>query len=226
MSTRPANPAFQPDRSESAAEWLVLHKQRVLMGLAAIIILFGGAWFYRRSGQIKAERAESAYFQARQAMASGNAPLALTDLRNVMTRYEGTAGAAQAALTIAQILYDQGKYREGIAELQKVSRSRPEELAPSVHVMLGAGYEGLNQFDRAAAEYQTAAELTRFPNDAAAFKANAARAFMAGGKADSARVIWAALAAEPKGSMVSEARVRLGELTSTAATAASSASTQ
>ncbi|HUR92658.1 MAG TPA: tetratricopeptide repeat protein [Gemmatimonadaceae bacterium] len=214
MSTRPADPALHSDRSESAAEWLVLHKQRVLMGVAAILILFGGAWFYRRSGQIKAERAESAYFQARQAMASGNAPLALTDLRNVTTRYKGTPGAAQAALTIAQILYDQGKFQEGMAELEKVAGSRPEELAPSVHVMLGAGYEGLRQFDKAAAEYQTAAELTRFPNDAAAFKANAARAFMAGGKPDSARVIWTALAAEPEGSMVPEARVRLGELTS------------
>lgn len=213
MSTRPADPAFHPDRSESAAEWLVLHKQRVLMGIAAIVILFAGAWFYRRSGQIKAERAESAYFQARQAMASGNAPLALTDLRNVTTRYKGTPGAAQAALTIAQILYDQGKFQEGMAELDKVKGSRPEELAPSVHVMLGAGHEGLRQFDKAAAEYQTAAELTRFPNDAAAFKATAARAFMAGGKPDSARVIWTALAAEPEGSMVSEARVRLGELT-------------
>lgn len=221
MSTRPANPAFQPDRSESAAEWLVLHKQRVLMGIAAIVILFAGAWFYRRSGQIKAERAESAYFQARQAMASGNTPLALTDLRNVTTRYQGTAGAAQAALTIAQILYDQGKFQEGMAELEKVSRSRPEDLAASVHVMLGAGHEGLGQFDRAAAEYRTAAELTRFPNDAAAFKANAARAFMAGGKPDSAKVIWTALAADPEGAMVSEARVRLGELTATAVPTAS-----
>ena len=213
MSTRPANPGFQTDSSESAAEWLVLHKQRVLMGVAAIAILFVGAWFYRSMGQKKADRAESAYFQARQAMASGNAPLALTDLRNVTTRYKGTPGAAQAALTIAQILYDQGKFQEGMAELEKVAGSRPEEMAPAVHVMLGAGYEGLRQFDKAAAEYRTAAEVTRFPNDAAAFKASAARAFMAGGKPDSARVIWAELAADPEGSMVSEARVRLGELT-------------
>lgn len=213
MSTRQANPAFQPDRSETAAEWLVLHKQRVIMGVVAIVILFAGAWFYRRSNQIKATRAESAYFQARQSMASGNAPLALTDLRNVTTRYAGTPGAAQAALTMAQILYDEGKYREGIAELEKAARSRPEALAPAIHVMRGVGYEGLKQFDQAAAEYRTAADLTRFPNDASAFKASAARALMAGGKPDSARVIWSELAAEPGGSMVSEARVRLGELT-------------
>jgi predicted negative regulator of RcsB-dependent stress response len=213
MSTRPANPAFQPDRSESAAEWLVLHKQRVIMGIVAIALLFGGAWFYRRSTQIKAARAESAYFQARQAMASGNAPLALSDLRNVVTRYEGTAGAAQAALAIAQILYDEGKYREGIVELDKAARSRPEELAAAIHVMRAVGHEGLKQFDQAAAEYQVAAEVTRFPNDASTFRASAARALMAGGKPEAARAIWAELAAEPEGSMVSEARVRLGELT-------------
>jgi len=213
MPTRPANPAFQPDRSESAAEWLVLHKQRVILGVVAIAILFAGAWFYRRSSQIKEARAESAYFQARQAMESGNTPLAMTDLRNVTTRYEGTTGAAQAALTMAQILYDEGKYREGIAELEKAANSRPEELAPSIHVLRAVGYEGLKQFDQAAAEYQAAAEVTRFPNDASTFKASAARALMAGGKPDAARAIWAELAAEPEGSMVSEARVRLGELT-------------
>ena len=197
----------------------MLHKQRVLMGVAAIVVLFVGAWFYRSMGQKKANRAESAYFQARQAMVSGNAPLALTDLRNVTTRYKGTPGAAQAALAIAQILYDQGKFQEGLAELDKVARSRPEDMAASVQVMRGAGYEGLRQFDKAAEEYRKAAELTRFPNDAAAFKASAARAFMAGGKPDSARVIWAELAAEPGGSMVSEARVRLGELTAAPVTA-------
>lgn len=213
MSTRQANPAFQPDRSETAAEWFVLHKQRVIIGVVAIAILFGGAWFYRRSTQIKAARAESAYFQARQTLASGNAPLALTELRNVSVRYEGTPGAAQAALTMAQILYDQGDFRAGIAELDKAARSRPEELAPSIHVMRGVGYEGLKQFDKAASEYEAAAEVTRFPKDASAFRAAAARALMAGGKPDAARTIWAELAAEPEGSMVSEARVRLGELT-------------
>ncbi|CAN5630482.1 hypothetical protein BH23GEM1_BH23GEM1_08480 [soil metagenome] len=191
----------------------MLHKQRVILGVVAIAILFAGAWFYRRSNQIKATRAESAYFQARQAMASGNAALALSDLSNVATRYEGTAGAAQASLAMAQILYDQDKYREGLAGLEKAARSRPGELAPSIHVMAAVGHEGLRQFDQAAAEYLRAAELTRFPNDAASFKASAARAFMAGGKPDAAREIWGELAAEPEGSMVSEARVRLGELT-------------
>lgn len=219
MSTRPANPALTTDRTESAAEWLVLHKQRVIMGVVAIAILFAGAWFYRRSSQIKAGRAETAYFQARQALVSGNAPLALSELRGVTTRYAGTAGAAQAALAIAQILYDEGKYREGLAELDKVD-SRPEGLAPSLHVMRGAGYEGLKQFDQAAAEYQTAAELTRFPNDASAFKAAAARALASGGKPEAARAIWEELAAEPEGSMVSEARVRLGELSAAPITAA------
>lgn len=213
MSTRPASPAFQSDKTESAAEWLVLHKQRVIIGVVAIVLLFGGAWFYRRSTQIKAARAESAYFQARQAMMAGNAPLAVTDLRNVTARYKGTAGAAQAALALAQILYDEGKYREGIVELDKVAGSSPQELRASVHALRAVGHEGLKQFDQAATEYQAAAEVTRFPNDASAFRASAARALMAGGKPDAARAIWAQLAAEPEGSLVSEAKVRLGELT-------------
>lgn len=218
MPTRPADPVLKADRTESAAEWLILHKQRVVIGLVALAILFAGAWFYRRSTQIKSARAEQAYFEARQAMVSGNSPLAMSDLRAVTTRYPGTTGSVQAALAIAQIQYDQGNYREGMAELKKAQTAGAGDLAHAVHVLLAVGHEGLKQFDAAAAEYQRAAEVTRFPNDAAAYRASAARALMAGGKNDAARAIWADLADDPQGPLVSEAKVRLGELAAKPAT--------
>src|SRR4051794_22854346 len=100
-------------KDESITEWLMLHKRQVTWTAVAVVLLAGGVWYYKRSQALRAQRAEAQYFQARQAGAAGNVPLALSDLQKVATRYEGTQAGAQAALTLAQTLYDQKKYKEG-----------------------------------------------------------------------------------------------------------------
>src|SRR4029078_6026881 len=98
---------------ESLTEWVTVHKREVTWTVVAVAVLAGGLWFYERSQSIKAQRAETAHFQARQASAAGNLPLAVSDLQKVVTRYEGTRAGAQAALTLAQALYDQKNVTEG-----------------------------------------------------------------------------------------------------------------
>src|SRR6266478_8762101 len=73
---------------ESLTEWFMLHKREVTWAAVALAIIVGGAWFYERSQSIKAQRAEAAYFQARQSAAAGNLSLAVSDLGKVATRYE------------------------------------------------------------------------------------------------------------------------------------------
>ena len=68
-----------------------------LIGLAVVV---GGFWFYERSQSIKSQRAETAYFQARQAVEAGNLPLGVSDLQKVVTRYGGTAAGSQATLPV------------------------------------------------------------------------------------------------------------------------------
>src|SRR5438874_6208718 len=104
---------------ESLTDWLLLHQREVTWGAIALAVIVGGFWFYERSQSIKAQRAETAYFQARQSAAAGNLPQAVTDLQKVVTRHEGTQAAAQAALSLAQAYYDQKKFKEGIDALKK-----------------------------------------------------------------------------------------------------------
>ena len=206
----PARKQYGSDE-ESLTEWIMVHKREVTWALVALAIIVGGVWFYERSQSIKAQRAEAAYFQARQSAAAGNLPLAVSDFQKVVNRYEGTRAGAQAALSLAQTLYDQKKFKEGIAALKKAEAKAPQEFKASIHVLAAAGYEELKDFIAAAGEYKLAAQTTRFPADKAEYQASAARDFMAAGKTDEAKAIWTELAKDESTPAAAEARVRLGE---------------
>jgi predicted negative regulator of RcsB-dependent stress response len=198
---------------DSIVDWLVLRKREVTWAVLALAVIVAGFWFYQRSQALKSQRAETAYFQARQSAAAGNLPLAISDLQKVIVRYEGTQAGTQAALSLAQALYDQKKFKEGIAALKKVEAKAPEDFRPSIHVLEAAGYEAQKEFVAAAEQYDLAAKVTRFPVDKAKYQAAAARDFMGAGKTEEAKRIWTELAKDESTPEAAEARVRLGELT-------------
>src|SRR5438477_10079696 len=119
--TTPTVPASkrQGADEESLTEWVMVHQRELTWSVVALAIVVGGFWFDQRSQSIKAQRAETAYFQARQSEAAGNLPLAVSDLQKVANRYEGTRAGTQSALSLAQVLYDQKKFKEGVAVLNK-----------------------------------------------------------------------------------------------------------
>jgi len=201
------------DADDSITDWFLLHKREVSWGLLALAVVAGGLWFFQRSRTLREQHAETAYYQARQAVSAGNLPLAVSDLKKVVGRYEGTRAGAQAALFLAQSLYEQKKYKEGIAELKKIEpKGSTADFAPSIHVLTANGYEELKDFAAAAGEYRAAAEATRFAADKAQYLASAARSYMTAGKSAEARAIWADLVKDDTGPMAAEARVRLGEM--------------
>jgi predicted negative regulator of RcsB-dependent stress response len=210
-------PNTQPRRrhgadEDSFTEWVLLHKREVTWAVVVLAIILGGFWFYRRSQAIRAQRAETAYYQARQSAAAGNLPLAVSDLQKVATRYEGTRAGTQAVLSLAQAFYEQKKFREGLAALKNAEAKAPDDFQASVHALEAAGYEELKDFIHAAEQYSLAAKATRFPSDKAEYRAAAARSFMAGGNAAEAKSIWVDLAKDESGPVAAEARVRLGEV--------------
>jgi predicted negative regulator of RcsB-dependent stress response len=208
----PGKQRFGADE-ESLTEWFLVHKREVAWAVVALAIVVLGYWYYERSQALKAQRGESAYFQARQSVAAGNLPLAVSDLQKVIARYEGTRAGAQASLSLAQVLFDQKKFKEGIDVLKKAEASKaPADFKPSVHVLEAAGYEELKDFVAAAEQYKRAAKETRFPADKAQYQAAAAMDYMAAGKTEEARAIWTELARDETGPLAAEAKVRLGEV--------------
>ena len=200
-------------QDDSMGDWALHHRRQLTWALVALAVILGAFWFYQRSESIKSQRAETAYFQARQSAAAGNLPLAVSDLRKVVVRYEGTRSGTQAALMLAQALFDQKQYKEGLEVLKKAEAKAPDEFRPSIHVLEAAGYEEIKDFVAAAEQYKLAAMATEFPVDKAKFQAAAARDYMAAGKTEEAKAIWTELAKDEARPEAAEARVRLGELT-------------
>ena len=209
------SPFSTSERSESLMDWFQLHSREVIWGGAAVVLLAAGGWFYNRSRELKAERAERAYYTASRAISAGNLPLAESDLKKMVERYDGTPASMQARLQLAQVMYDQGKAQEGV-DLLKASEdeiSSSDEFGSSVHVVLAAGYEQLKKYSEAAAQYEKAAKAARFDADRQRYLSQAGQDYLLAGNKAKATEIWTALGADSKGVVAGEARVRLGELT-------------
>jgi predicted negative regulator of RcsB-dependent stress response len=206
--------ADDESRLDSIMGWFSLNSKQALMVLGVVALVVAGWWFYSRSQTLKAEKAEKAYYQALQSIGSGNTPLAVSDLRKLSVRYAGTRAAIQASIALAQLLYEDGKYAEGLAELNKVDEGKARKvfMGSALHRLKAAGLEQQGKFADAAAEYGKAADAASFPADRSLYKGDQARALTTAGKRAEAKAIWTELAQDEQSAVAAEAKVRLGEL--------------
>ncbi len=207
------------DRAENVLEWIQANSRAVALGVVVVLAVGVGAWLYMRTQSIRQERAAEALTGAQEALAVQNVPLAVSDLERVLTRYDGTRAADQAAVILAQVHFDQGRYEEGLRVLDEHASSPPDYLAAPVDALRGAGHEQLRRFAEAAQHYERAADRARFEADRDTYLASAARVHGEAGNTQRAREIWRRLAEDPRSPVAAEARVRLGELEAVPASA-------
>lgn len=195
---------------EGAGELLVRHKNVLLGGVLAIALVIGGSWYINRSNILKEERASQAYTTAMQAAASGNIPLAQTDLQKMVTRYRGTNAGTSGSMTLAKLYFEEGKFQEGIDALGTAKADASSRF--DIAMLRASGLEGLEKFEEAAGEYLNAVGQARFDADKDLARAAAARAYAAAGNKERAIAIWQEIADNPKSRSLLEAQIRLGEL--------------
>lgn len=208
-------PITTEERSQSLFDWFQLHTREAVWAGVVVVALGAGGWFYLRSKELKNSRAEKAYFEAQRSQAAGNLPLAESDLRKMVERYDGTPSAIEGRLQLAQVMYQQGKFQQGIDELKsKAGDIGSDKLyGSSVHMVMAGGLEQLKKFKEAAVEYEAAAKVARFDSDRQRYLALAARAYATAGDTAKSEALWAELGKDSKGTVAGEARVRLGEMT-------------
>jgi predicted negative regulator of RcsB-dependent stress response len=208
------------DRAQTFLDWTRINSKALTAGAVVVLIAAAGYWFYLRSREITASNAQRALLTAKQSMAAGNAALAQSDLQKVYAKYGSTTAGVEAALLLAQLDYDSGKIQDGISMLRKVSgSSAASELESTVRSLEGDGYAQTGKLADAAKQYEAAAAAASgLPTENAFYRAKAARTYQSAGDTAKARQIWTSLESDPKSqAMASEARVRLGELTTAAA---------
>jgi predicted negative regulator of RcsB-dependent stress response len=184
----------------------------VIIGLVIIVGLMVGIWVYVATQANKEQRAAAEVASASGAVAAGNYALAETDLTRIVQQFAATDAGKQAVLLLSEALYGQGKYEQGIEQLQRYVGSAPDHMKAAFHSQIAAGYEEIGNFPEAAATYLRAAEVARFGADKSVYRADAARAYTLAGNTAAAKQLWEAEAADLSSPVSGEARVRLGEL--------------
>lgn len=209
-------PRGRADRSQTFIDWIQLNSRWLVIG--AIVVVAAGAiwWFMAQKRANETRSANAALLRAKQSLNANNAALAQTDLQSVVSRYADTGPGAEAAMLLATLYYDQGKYAEGIQILQKeIDQGSAEPFRPRMFSLMGDGYGQQKKLAEAAAEYEKAANAAD-PTDRKLEHAyqlsKAARTFEAAGKTDEAKRLWTELASSDVESVAAEAKVRLAEL--------------
>ena len=203
-----------PTKTQSFTEWLQANSRVVGIGAVIVVVAGAGYWFYLRSAEIRRMNAERGLIQAKQSLSAGNPSLAQNDLQRIATRYTGTPSGSQAAMLLAQMYYDEGKYADGIKALHpyETGAAAGPNLA-AVWSLRGDGELAGGKPGDAASSFKKAADATTLPGERAIYQAKAARALMNAGNDADARAIWAKLASDPDAVAVrNEAEIRLGEL--------------
>lgn len=206
----PVAPLVEEDAGASIMEWARANSSKLSIGGIVVLAVAAVGLLWRASADKKETRASQAVASAQAVVQSGNAALAQSDLQALLRRYGGTKAATQARLLLAQVHFSQGKVDDGLRVLNEIKS--PGLYAASVHALRAAGFEQAGKPGEAAPEYEKASTEATTPLAKAAYRSDAARAYLAAGNRDAAKRIWEAMAGDDSSPLAGEARVRIGEL--------------
>ena len=220
MATQTAAPAGTPARthvdpfSERFVEWVKAHKQIAgWIGAALVVALVLFVWTLssnRRSEEIASRELQGARF----AFENQNLPLAASELARIVENYSGTNAAQEGRLLLAQVRLLQGQPQQAIEVLRDFAPGAGKAFRAQAWGLLAAAHENLGRFREAAEAYQKGAEEARMDFLKAQMLSDAGRAWTSAGDTTKAIAVYRRIVNDfPNEVAVTEAKVRLGELT-------------
>ncbi|GEM_PF-1113907 len=195
-------------------DWVKGHRQAVGYLAAGAALAAGLFVWYLLSARTAERNAGRELEQGRLAWESKNYPLAASVLSHVIENYASTHAAEEGHLLLAQVRLAQGQWQQAIEVLTRFAPEADKNFRAQAYGLLGAAYENAGRSREAAAAYERAAEAALYPFMRAQFLSDAARAWVAAG--DTARALGAYRTIVEKldsTAAVTEAKVRIGELT-------------
>jgi outer membrane protein assembly factor BamD (BamD/ComL family) len=182
----------------------------IAVALAALV-----AWFVVTSDKRKEEFAQRSLNQARAAAEAGNLPLASSELQKLIQTYKGTDAASEAVIVLNQVRLVNGQAELAAIGLRDYLTTKParQYVAPA-NGLLGAALENSRKWADAGDAFKRASDAADVEYLKARYLVDAGRAYTEGGRKEDAIAAYRTLIQRyPKSSSMTEAQVRLSELT-------------
>ena len=212
MTTQTVTPV--PPALERLLDWIRGHTRAVTWIVGALVVGLG-LFLWTLSSTRRSETIAGRQLQgARYAFESQNLPLAASELARIVENYSGTNAAAQGRLLLAQVRLQQGQPQQAVELLRDFAPGAGAAYRAQAYGLLGVAHENLARPRDGAQAYEAGAEAARMDFLRAQLLVDAGRAWTAAGDTAKAIAAYRRVVQElPKESAVTEAKVRLGELT-------------
>jgi TolA-binding protein len=190
------------------------NRQLIVLGIVVALVA-AVTWFVITSGKRKEEFASRSLSQARETAEAGNLPLASSELQKLIQTYKGTDAANEAVITLNQVRLVNGQGELAAVGLRDFLATKPaaKYVAPA-NGLLGASLENSAKWADAGDAFSKASAAADVEYLKAHYLLDAGRAYAQAGKKDAASAAYRTIIDKfPKSSSVTEAKVRLAELT-------------
>jgi TolA-binding protein len=206
------------DRAAVAADATPWYRDRNRQLVAAGIVVAAIGlivWLLVSSGHRKEEFAARSLNQARAAAEAGNLPLASSELQKLIRTYSGTEAAQEAVITLNQVRMVNGQSELAAVGLREFLATKPEpKFAAPANGLLGQALENSQKWSDAGDAFTNASKTADLPYLKARYLIDAGRAYREAGKTAEAIAAYREVMQKyPKTSSMTEAQVRLAELT-------------
>ncbi|MGH7487020.1 MAG: tetratricopeptide repeat protein, partial [bacterium] len=208
-STREASGPIPP------APWYRDRTRLIAAGAIAVALVVLIGWFVMASGKRKEEFAARSLSQARATAEAGNLPLASSELQKLIQTYKGTDAASEAIITLNQVRLVNGQAELAAVGLRDFLAGNPSKqyLAPA-SALLGASLENSRKWPDAGDAFMKASASADVDYLRARYLIDAGRCYTeAGKKEEAAQAYRTVIAKYPKSPSMTEAQVRLAEIT-------------
>jgi len=205
---------IRPPLSERARAWIQAHKQLTswavtILTLAAVLVVWQLST-KRRSEDIAMGELQS----ARYAFENQNLPLAASELSKVIENYSGTNAAEEGRLLLANVRLLQGQPQQAVQALKDYAPGAGTSFRAQAYELLGAAYENMGRFREAGEAYENGSAAARLDFMKAQLLSDAGRAWTNAPDTTRAIAAYQKIVKDfPKQATVTEAKVRLAELT-------------
>jgi outer membrane protein assembly factor BamD (BamD/ComL family) len=219
MSTSTASPkkpvVAATEQETDLLAWFRAHQKLVMTVAGAITVVALGTWLVMETRSRREVQAAVQLDQARSVAEAGNLPLAASQLQKIIETFDGTNAATEAVVTLNQVRMVNGQNELAVIGLQNYLKTNPAKVyRVPAQGLLGEALENAGRPVEAAEAYAGASADADVDYLKAQYLLFAARAYRNAGKQDdAAKALLTIIDKYPKTSSVTEAKVRLSELT-------------